>query len=229
MVSVAVAVDELQVDQYDGPDECEAESMVKKGDQIGMHYTGTIDRTSKSGTPGTQFDSSRERGQPLTFTIGGGQVIKGWDEGLIGFCKGAKATLVIPPEMGYGASGMGGQIPGGATLNFDVEVMTVETEPSMRSRSAEVSQPIAPERPATPDAEPHPTPSHTRRRATPDAEPHPMLSQPSIPHSGGIRGPAVQLRRAQGQLTRAVRDARLRRDRGIVTGPFQGAERHGVR
>ena len=145
--------------------------MVKKGDQIGMHYTGTIDRTSKSGTPGTQFDSSRERGQPLTFTIGGGQVIKGWDEGLIGFCKGAKATLVIPPEMGYGASGMGGQIPGGATLNFDVEVMTVETEPSMRSRSAEVSQPIAPERPATPDAEPHPTPSHTRRRATPNAKP----------------------------------------------------------
>jgi hypothetical protein len=53
------------------------------------------------------------------------QVIKGWDEGLIGLCKGAKATLVIPPEMGYGASGAGGDIPGGATLKFDVEVMNI--------------------------------------------------------------------------------------------------------
>ena len=117
-----------QVKQYDGPTECEDSDKVKVGDQLGMHYTGTIDASSKAGEPGKQFDSSRGRGVFDT-KIGVGQVIPGWDQGLIGLCKGAKATLVIPPELGYGDSGAGAAIPGGATLNFDVEVMSVSEGP----------------------------------------------------------------------------------------------------
>ena len=101
---------------------------MKPGDQLGMHYTGTIDASSKTGTPGKQFDSSRGRGVFDT-RIGVGQVIPGWDQGLIGLCKGAKATLVIPPDLGYGEKGAGRDIPGGATLNFDVEVMSVSLPP----------------------------------------------------------------------------------------------------
>lgn len=99
------------------------------GDSLGMHYTGTIDASSKTGTPGKKFDSSRDRGQVFETKIGVGQVIQGWDKGLIGLCKGAKATLVIPPEMGYGDSGAGADIPGGATLNFDVEVVSIFDAP----------------------------------------------------------------------------------------------------
>jgi len=117
--------DELKVTQYGGPTECEDSDRVKKGDQLGMHYTGTIDASSKTGEAGKQFDSSRDRGDVFETQIGVGEVIDGWDKGLIGLCKGAKATLVIPPEMGYGDMGAGGDIPGGATLNFDVEVMSI--------------------------------------------------------------------------------------------------------
>lgn len=120
-VMASAVMAELQVTQYDGPTTCDEADTVKAGKQLGMHYTGTIDKSSKTGEPGKQFDSSRGRGVFET-KIGVGQVIKGWDEGLVGLCKGAKATLVIPPDMGYGESGAGGAIPGGATLNFDVEV-----------------------------------------------------------------------------------------------------------
>jgi FKBP-type peptidyl-prolyl cis-trans isomerase 2 len=129
LVAVATVAAELKVTQYAGPTECDDAEKVKKGDQLGMHYTGTIDESSKTGTPGKKFDSSRDRGDVFNTKIGVGQVIKGWDEGLIGLCKGAKATLVIPPEMGYGESGAGGDIPGGATLNFDVEVMSIDEAP----------------------------------------------------------------------------------------------------
>jgi hypothetical protein len=117
-----------QVKQYEGATECEDGDRVKPGDQLGMHFTGTIDASSKSGTPGKQFDSSRGRGVFDT-KIGVGQVIPGWDQGLIGLCKGAKATLVIPPDLGYGEKGAGRDIPGGATLNFDVEVVSVSAPP----------------------------------------------------------------------------------------------------
>lgn len=116
---------ELKVDVYDGPKECDDADKVKSGQYLSMHYTGTIDESSETGEKGKQFDSSRTRGDTFDFQIGQGSVIKGWDEGLLGLCKGAKATLVIPPEMGYGASGAGGDIPGGATLNFDVEVVDI--------------------------------------------------------------------------------------------------------
>jgi len=95
---------------------------------LSMHYTGKIDESSETGEKGKVFDSSRTRGQTFDFAIGGGQVIKGWDDGLVGLCKGAKAILVIPPESGYGEQGAGGDIPGGATLNFDVEVVDISND-----------------------------------------------------------------------------------------------------
>jgi len=116
---------EVSVTVYDGPKECDDADKVKSGDNLSMHYTGTIDESSETGEKGSKFDSSRDRDNTFDFKIGQGMVIKGWDEGLIGLCKGAKATLIIPPEMGYGAAGAGDAIPGGATLNFDVEVVDI--------------------------------------------------------------------------------------------------------
>ena len=119
------AAAEFKVTVYEGPTECEDGDKVKSGDLLSMHYTGTIDESSATGTPGKQFDSSRGRGATFDFTIGKGEVISGWDKGLVGLCKGAKATLILPPEMGYGSQGAGSDIPGGATLNFDVEVVAI--------------------------------------------------------------------------------------------------------
>nr|CAD7198753.1 unnamed protein product [Timema douglasi] len=75
---------------------------------------------------GTEFDSSYGRNQPLTFTLGSGQVIKGWDQGLLAMCEGEKRKLVIPSELGYGESGAPPKIPGGATLIFEVELVKIE-------------------------------------------------------------------------------------------------------
>lgn len=89
-----------------------------KGKDITVHYTGWL-------TDGTKFDSSLDRRQPLTITLGVGQVIKGWDEGFAGMKEGGKRKLTIPPEMGYGARGAGGVIPPNATLVFEVELLKV--------------------------------------------------------------------------------------------------------
>merc|ERR1712086_1235654 len=125
---VVHSADTVQVTVYEGPKECEDVDKVVAGKYLSMHYTGTIDASSAAGEPGKQFDSSRNREGTFDFPIGQGQVIKGWDEGLLGLCKGAKATLVIPPEMGYGDSGAGADIPGGATLHFDIEVVSIADE-----------------------------------------------------------------------------------------------------
>mmetsp|Transcript_589 Transcript_589/g.1161 ORF Transcript_589/g.1161 Transcript_589/m.1161 type:complete len:213 (-) Transcript_589:50-688(-) len=119
---------ELKVDVYEGPTECEDAQRVSAGNNLSMHYTGTIDQSSETGEKGKQFDSSRDRGQTFDVVIGTGQVIKGWDQGIVGLCVGAKANLVIPPELGYGAQGAGGAIPGGATLHFDVEVVAINAD-----------------------------------------------------------------------------------------------------
>ena len=90
----------------------------KSGDTVSVHYIGTLQ-------DGTEFDNSNKRGEPFEFTVGGGQVIKGWDEGLVGMKVGGKRILVIPPEKAYGAAGIG-PIPGGATLVFAIELLEVK-------------------------------------------------------------------------------------------------------
>ncbi|KAJ2952890.1 hypothetical protein O0L34_g7253 [Tuta absoluta] len=107
----------LQIGVKKRPSECPTKS--KKGDILHMHYTGTLD-------DGTEFDSSYPRGTPLSFTLGAGQVIKGWDQGLMAMCEGEQRKLVIPPEMGYGSAGAPPKIPGSATLTFHVELVKIE-------------------------------------------------------------------------------------------------------
>jgi FKBP-type peptidyl-prolyl cis-trans isomerase len=89
-----------------------------------VHYTGWL---YIAGEKGRQFDSSRTRGQPFSFPVGGGRVIRGWDEGVAGMKVGGQRTLIIPPQLGYGAQGAGGGvIPPNATLLFDVELLDLK-------------------------------------------------------------------------------------------------------
>jgi FKBP-type peptidyl-prolyl cis-trans isomerase FkpA len=93
-----------------------------KGNLVSVHYTGWL---YTNGVAGAKFDSSKDRGQPFKFPLGGGQVIRGWDEGVAGMKVGGTRQLVIPPELGYGARGAGGVIPPNATLLFEVELLAV--------------------------------------------------------------------------------------------------------
>ena len=95
----------------------------KPGQICVMHYTGWL---YVNGAKGKKFDSSHDRGQPFEFPIGTGQVIPGWDEGVATMKAGGKRTLIIPPELGYGARGAGGVIPPNSWLIFDVELLGVK-------------------------------------------------------------------------------------------------------
>lgn len=97
-----------------------------KGGRVRVHYTGWLHDPSKPDGHGRKFDSSHDRTEPFEFRLGGGEVIRGWDEGVAGMKVGGKRTLVIPPEMGYGTRGAGGVIPPNATLVFDVELLDVK-------------------------------------------------------------------------------------------------------
>ena len=91
----------------------------KSGDRVTVHYTGYL-------TDGKKFDSSVDRGQPLTFVIGIGKVIRGWDEGVMTMKVGGKRKLIIPPQLGYGSRGAGSAIPPNAELVFDVELLGIK-------------------------------------------------------------------------------------------------------
>ncbi len=95
----------------------------QKGQTCVMHYTGWL---WVNGAKGDKFDSSHDRGKPFSFPLGAGRVIKGWDEGVATMHIGGKRTLLIPPDLGYGARGAGGVIPPNATLLFEVELLGVQ-------------------------------------------------------------------------------------------------------
>ena len=95
----------------------------KSGQTCVMHYTGWL---SEAGAKGKKFDSSVDRGAPFEFPIGQKRVIAGWDEGVATMKVGGKRTLIIPPQLGYGARGAGGVIPPNATLIFDVELLAIK-------------------------------------------------------------------------------------------------------
>ncbi|MDL2339443.1 MAG: FKBP-type peptidyl-prolyl cis-trans isomerase [Pseudomonadota bacterium] len=92
------------------------------GQHVSVHYTGWL---YSNGVKGAKFDSSKDRGDPFKFYLGAGQVIRGWDEGVVGMRVGGSRVLVIPPELGYGARGAGGVIPPNATLMFEVDLLDV--------------------------------------------------------------------------------------------------------
>ncbi|OGZ22421.1 MAG: peptidylprolyl isomerase [Candidatus Nealsonbacteria bacterium RIFCSPLOWO2_01_FULL_41_9] len=95
------------------------EQTAQNGNKVSVHYTGWLEN-------GTKFDSSLDRGQPFEFTLGAGQVIQGWDLGIVGMKVGEKKKLTIPPELGYGTTGTpGGPIPPNATLIFEVELLKI--------------------------------------------------------------------------------------------------------
>merc|ERR1711997_956194 len=105
----------LKVESLSKPDSCD--KVARNGDMLSMHYVGTLES-------GAKFDSSYDRSEPFKFQIGVGQVIKGWEEGVLGMCVGEKRRLIIPPALGYGDQGAGDIIPGDATLFFDVELIS---------------------------------------------------------------------------------------------------------
>jgi peptidylprolyl isomerase len=94
----------------------------KPGQRVSVHYTGWL---YKNGMRGKKFDSSKDRGQPFRFNLGGGEVIRGWDEGVQGMKVGGTRMLVIPAELGYGSRGAGGVIPPNATLLFEVDLLSI--------------------------------------------------------------------------------------------------------
>ena len=94
-----------------------------------MHYTGKLYSDCST------FDSSVERGDPFEFTLGKGEVIKGWDDGLRGMCIGEKRKLTIPSDLAYGDSGSGEKIPGGSTLQFDVELLDIKEKGAKKKKA----------------------------------------------------------------------------------------------
>jgi len=118
-IIVFALADEFKI-EYVKTNECEVKS--KNGDKLSMHYTGTL-------ADKTKFDSSVDRGQTFDFQVGVGQVIKGWDVGLLDMCPGDQRKLVIPADMAYGSQGAGDVIPPNATLYFDVELVSIGEAP----------------------------------------------------------------------------------------------------
>jgi FKBP-type peptidyl-prolyl cis-trans isomerase len=103
-----------------------AGTAITAGQKAVVQYTGWLYETSAPDKKGKEFDSSRNSGQPFSFVVGAGQVIKGWDQGVVGMKVGERRRLTIPAELAYGDVGAGGIIPPGATLIFDVDLVAAE-------------------------------------------------------------------------------------------------------
>ncbi len=99
---------------------------ITAGQKAVVQYTGWLYETSAPDKKGQEFDSSRHAGQPFSFVVGAGQVIKGWDQGVLGMKVGGRRRLTIPADLAYGDAGAGGVIPPGATLVFDVDLVAIE-------------------------------------------------------------------------------------------------------
>ena len=99
---------------------------IAAGQTAVVHYTGWLYSAGAPDHKGKKFDSSRDRNDPFSFQVGGGEVIGGWDQGVVGMQAGGQRRLVIPPSLGYGARGAGGVIPPNATLLFDIELLSIK-------------------------------------------------------------------------------------------------------
>jgi FKBP-type peptidyl-prolyl cis-trans isomerase FkpA len=99
---------------------------ITAGQTAVVHYTGWLYSPTAKDHKGKKFDSSRDRNDPFSFHVGGGEVIGGWDQGVVGMQAGGHRQLVIPPSLGYGARGAGGVIPPNATLLFDIELLKIQ-------------------------------------------------------------------------------------------------------
>uniref|UniRef100_A0A131XZF7 peptidylprolyl isomerase n=1 Tax=Ixodes ricinus TaxID=34613 RepID=A0A131XZF7_IXORI len=117
---ICLAQEKLKIEVLKSADKCERKS--KKGDLLAVHYKGSL-------LDGTEFDSSHGRGEPFRFQIGVGQVVKGWEEGLLDMCVGEQRKLTVPPELGYGDVGAGDKIPPKSTLVFETELMKIDDGP----------------------------------------------------------------------------------------------------
>ena len=132
LVCVAFAEDEaehenkLRISTLSKPEDCSR--VAKNGDKLSMHYRGTL-------LDGTVFDESYKRGQPFSFVLGSGMVIRGWEEGIPGMCVGEKRRLRIPPSMGYGGRKVG-SIPANSVLLFDIELLDIE-DPKEKAKPKE--------------------------------------------------------------------------------------------
>lgn len=111
----------LRIDQRTGNG-----AVAAAGSDVTVHYTGWLYDEKAADKHGTKFDSSLDRGEPLTFLLGAGRVIRGWDEGVAGMRVGGKRVLMIPPEYAYGRKGAGGVIPPNGSLVFEVELLDVK-------------------------------------------------------------------------------------------------------
>lgn len=111
----------LRIDQRNG-----SGAVASAGSDVTVHYTGWLYDEKAADKHGAKFDSSLDRGEPLTFLLGAGRVIRGWDEGVAGMRVGGKRVLMIPSEYGYGRKGAGGAIPPHASLVFEVELLDVK-------------------------------------------------------------------------------------------------------
>ena len=147
LVSVAAEADEVLRNVYEGPSanggSCpSADDTISEGKYVRMHFTVTIDETSETGEKGKVMESTRETGEPIGVTLGHGEVIPGWDEGLMGMCTGDKAVLVVPPHLAYGNVGTGtgeDDVPPGATIKFDIEIISVMEGPTKEEDEAQAT------------------------------------------------------------------------------------------